>query len=44
MRTEEFFSAVARVAAEAMSGEPQSDDAPSGEALLREFRNEFQLA
>ena len=36
MRTEEFFSA--------MSGEPQSDDAPSGEALLREFRNEFQLA
>jgi quercetin dioxygenase-like cupin family protein len=44
MRTEEFFSAVARVAAAAMSGEPQFDDAPSGEALLREFRNEFRLA
>ena len=44
MRTEEFFSALARVAAAAMSGEPQSDDAPSGEALLREFRNEFRLA
>ena len=44
MRTEEFFSALARVAEAAMSGEPQSDDAPSGEALLREFRNEFRLA
>ncbi len=44
MRTEEFFSALARAAEAAMSGEPQSDDAPSGEALLREFRNEFRLA
>jgi quercetin dioxygenase-like cupin family protein len=44
MRTEMFFRALARVAEAAMSGGPQSDDAPSGEALLREFRDEFRLA
>jgi mannose-6-phosphate isomerase-like protein (cupin superfamily) len=44
LRTEDFFRAVARVAEAAMSGEPLPDDAPSGEALLREFRDEFRLA
>jgi quercetin dioxygenase-like cupin family protein len=44
LRTEEFFRAVAVVAEAAMSGEPLPDDAPSGEALLAEFRDEFRLA
>ena len=44
LRSEEFFRALARVAAAAMSGEPEPDDTPSGEALLREFRDEFRLA
>jgi quercetin dioxygenase-like cupin family protein len=44
LRSEEFFRAVARVAEAAMSGDPQSGDVPSGEALLREFRDEFRLA
>jgi quercetin dioxygenase-like cupin family protein len=44
LRSEDFLRALARVAEGAMSGEPQSDDAPSGEALLREFRDEFRLA
>jgi quercetin dioxygenase-like cupin family protein len=44
MRTEELFRALAVIAEAAMSGEPQPDDSLSGEALLREFRNEFQLA
>jgi quercetin dioxygenase-like cupin family protein len=44
LRTEEFFRAVARVAEAAVSGEPLPDDAPSGEALLAEFRDEFRLA
>jgi quercetin dioxygenase-like cupin family protein len=44
LRTEEFFRAVARVAEAAVSGEPLPDGAPSGEALLAEFRDEFRLA
>jgi mannose-6-phosphate isomerase-like protein (cupin superfamily) len=44
LRTEEFFRAVAKVAEAAMSGEPLSDDALSGEALLQEFQDEFRLA
>ena len=44
MRTEELFRALAIVAEAAMSGEPQPDDSLSGEELLREFRDEFQLA
>ncbi len=44
MRTEEFFRALAGVAEAAIAGAPQSDEPPSGEALLREFRDEFRLA